>query len=186
MTEEVRADGRWEYGVTCVEYTELQKQGIQENAMCNGSLQSPFPANTNVLYVDLAAVEAVASSSREATLPGLIMNLTKAVKYADYRGVNHRCPNWQGGRVAGVGGVWTDTGVCGEGGSSVRAGRMECTMQNIADSLRDVTDRQLGPGEKGRPPQPPHTEPVRKPTAVSWVRVQIISRLLSSSTIAAR
>ena len=122
VTEEMRADGRWEYGVTCVEYTELQKQGIQENAMCNGSLQSPFPANTNVLYVDLAAVEAAASSSREATLPGLIMNLTKAVKYADYRGVNHRCPDWQGGRVAGVGRGLTRScagvvgPVCGQGG----------------------------------------------------------------------
>jgi UTP---glucose-1-phosphate uridylyltransferase len=85
-----------------------------------------LPANTNVLFVGLdAAADAVASASHasatsasaSAALPGLVFNASKAVRFAD----------------AAAGGVQ----------STVRAGRLECTMQALADHL---------PGPAGSPP----------------------------------
>ncbi|BFI29308.1 UTP---glucose-1-phosphate uridylyltransferase [Marchantia polymorpha subsp. ruderalis] len=100
-------DGRWEYGVTCIEYTEFNKLGILDVPIAPGSTQAQYPANTNVLFVDLPSVEHIASSQSAASLPGMILNLKKPVKYVDHLGHKH----------------------------SVLAGRLECTMQNIADSL---------------------------------------------------
>lgn len=50
-------DGRIEhaYNVTNVEYTEFEKQGIDDVPAAPGSQYSCFPANTNVLYVGLKA-----------------------------------------------------------------------------------------------------------------------------------
>lgn len=46
-------------------------------------MYSPFPANTNVLYVDLAATEEVLLEGIEAgggaSLPGMIFNTKKSV-----------------------------------------------------------------------------------------------------------
>lgn len=52
-------------------------------------MQAQYPANTNVLYVDLASVEDVASSQTSASLPGMIMNLRKPVEYVDQWGNKH-------------------------------------------------------------------------------------------------
>lgn len=41
----------YECGVTNVEYTEFQRLGISDQAVAEGSEQSAFPANTNILYV---------------------------------------------------------------------------------------------------------------------------------------
>ena len=43
----------FEYAVTNIEYTEFQRLGIQDEAQAGGSRLSVFPANTNVLYVNL-------------------------------------------------------------------------------------------------------------------------------------
>ncbi|XP_057847616.2 UTP--glucose-1-phosphate uridylyltransferase 3, chloroplastic isoform X2 [Cryptomeria japonica] len=99
--------GCWEYGLTCIEYTEFDKLGIIDAPVSPGSVQAQYPANTNVLYVDLATVERIGSSKSEASLPGMILNLKKPIIYEDYLGVKH----------------------------SIYAGRLECTMQNVADSL---------------------------------------------------
>nr|ATG70735.1 UGP3 UDP-glucose pyrophosphorylase 3 [Juniperus oxycedrus] len=99
--------GCWEYGLTCIEYTEFDKLGIIDAPVSPGSVQAQYPANTNVLYVDLATVERIGSSKSEASLPGMILNLKKPINYEDYLGVKH----------------------------SIYAGRLECTMQNVADSL---------------------------------------------------
>ena len=45
----------YEYGVTNIEYTEFKRLGIQDEAQAGGSRLSVFPANTNVLYVNLKA-----------------------------------------------------------------------------------------------------------------------------------
>eukprot|EP00850_Spirogloea_muscicola_P007041 SM000034S12795 [mRNA] locus=s34:807597:812161:+ [translate_table: standard] len=117
LVETHKEDGTWEYGVTCIEYTEFDKLGIADVPVSSGSMQSQYPANTNVLYVDLEAVERVATSKGPAALPGLIMNLKKQIKFQDQFGRKH----------------------------SVRAGRLECTMQNIADSLVQGRDSRLAP-----------------------------------------
>lgn len=97
----------WEYSVTCIEYTEFNKLGIPDVPVSPGSMQAQYPANTNVLYVDLPSVEKIASSQSSRSLPGMILNLKKPIVYKDYLGVTH----------------------------STYAGRVECTMQNVADLL---------------------------------------------------
>ncbi|KXZ49515.1 hypothetical protein GPECTOR_21g741 [Gonium pectorale] len=117
--------GRWsyEYGVTNVEYTEFEKLGLNDEAVAAGSKTSVFPANTNVLFVGLpgarrVVADAIARGDGEQLLPGLIFNLNKKVAYTDPL----------------------------EGGTrQVTAGRMESTMQNLADYLADRFERPLEP-----------------------------------------
>lgn len=54
------------------------------------SLQAEFPANTNILYVDLSSVESVASSNSEKSLPGMVLNTKKQIAYEDSFGNCHR------------------------------------------------------------------------------------------------
>lgn len=42
----------YEYGVTCVEYTEFERLGVPDAAE-NGGRVSRYPANTNILYLGL-------------------------------------------------------------------------------------------------------------------------------------
>ncbi|KAL4426976.1 hypothetical protein ABPG77_009537 [Micractinium sp. CCAP 211/92] len=105
---------RYSYRVTNVEYTEFERLGIVDSSVDEASNHSVFPANTNVLYVGLPAVEravraSMAAGTTEAVLPGMILNLGKRVSWADP--------------------------LAGGAERSVAAGRLECTMQNLADSL---------------------------------------------------
>lgn len=119
LTEQRNGDGSWEYAITCIEYTEFSKLGIADVPVSSGSLEAQYPANTNVLYVDLAAVERIASSRTAASLPGIIMNLKKPTVFYDQHGLKH----------------------------SVQGGRIECTMQNIADSLVNRRSSIISPEE---------------------------------------
>lgn len=113
-----------EYGITNIEYTEFERLGISDVAVSDGSNTSCFPANTNILYVGLLAVQtAVQKGTREgggAALPGLIFNMKKKVKYLD-----------------------SQKGIVME----EHGGRMECMMQNLADSLVDRFDTSLEDGQ---------------------------------------
>lgn len=119
------ADGRsrYEYGYTNIEYTEFDRLGISDQAVDSTSRRSVFPANTNVLYVGLKAAQrviqdAINTRNPEQLMPGLIFNLKKKVAYTDpITGDKHE----------------------------VKAGRMECTMQNIADFMTDSFDEALAP-----------------------------------------
>ena len=117
---------RFEYAVTNVEYTEFARLGIEDVAAEAGSNHSAFPANTNILYVGLEAArkkvdEAVAAGG-SGVLPGLIFNMAKKV-------------------------AWRDPATGAE--RSERAGRMECTMQNLADSMATASDAPLAPPARG-------------------------------------
>ena len=91
---------RW-YGISNVEYTELDKLGISDEPAENaGAEESAYPANTNVLYVGLKHIRDTLKSSPRAAFPGMLINLSKAVKKDGTKG-----------------------------------GRLECSMQNIADAL---------------------------------------------------
>lgn len=112
----------YDYQVTNIEYTEFERLGITDSAAAEGSAHSKFPANTNVLYVGLGAAEravraSVAEGRTDAVLPGMILNLSKAVTYSDAaaRGA-HR---------------------------TLQAGRLECTMQNLADCLSERRPERL-------------------------------------------
>ncbi|TKY47567.1 hypothetical protein E2542_SST29627 [Spatholobus suberectus] len=106
LMEKKSLDGNWEYGVSCIEYTEFEKFGITTGPLAPKSLQAEFPANTNILYVDLPSAEIVGSSKSENSLPGMVLNTRKPIVYTDQFGRHH----------------------------SVSGGRLECTMQNIADN----------------------------------------------------
>lgn len=53
-------------------------------------MQAQYPANTNVLYVDLRSVECIGSSQSSDSLPGMILNMKKPIVFKDYLGVVHR------------------------------------------------------------------------------------------------
>ncbi|XP_078181562.1 UDP-glucose pyrophosphorylase 3 isoform X2 [Carex rostrata] len=105
LIEKKSSNGHWEYGISCIEYTEFEKYGIIDSSISHRSLQVNYPANTNILYVDLRAAEGVGSSCNASCLPGMVLNLKKKISYADHLGFE----------------------------CSASGGRLECTMQNIAD-----------------------------------------------------
>ncbi|XVE99805.1 hypothetical protein REPUB_Repub03eG0232900 [Reevesia pubescens] len=107
LIEKKNLDGKWAYGLSSIEYTEFDKFGIISGPPSPDSLQAEFPANTNILYVDLPSAELVGSTRSERSLPGIVLNTKKSIVYTDYFG------NWH-----------SDPG-----------GRLECTMQNIADNF---------------------------------------------------
>ncbi|KAJ6357523.1 hypothetical protein OIU78_005384 [Salix suchowensis] len=110
LIEKKNLDGQWDYGLSCIEYTEFDKFGIAGGPCSTNSLQAEFPANTNILYVDLPSLELVASSNSEKSLPGMVLNTKKPIVYMDPYGNYH----------------------------SVSGGRLECTMQNIADNFTNT------------------------------------------------
>ncbi|XP_057980825.1 UTP--glucose-1-phosphate uridylyltransferase 3, chloroplastic isoform X2 [Malania oleifera] len=107
LMEKKNLDGSWTYGLSCIEYTEFDKFGILDGFCSPDSLQAEFPANTNILYVDLSSAELVGSCNDETSLPGMVLNIKKPVVYEDRYGIQQ----------------------------SVLGGRLECTMQNIADNF---------------------------------------------------
>ncbi|CAB4270981.1 unnamed protein product [Prunus armeniaca] len=107
LIEKKNLDGRWAYGLSCIEYTEFDKFGIADGPHSRNRLQAEFPANTNILYVDLPSAELVGSSNSGNSLPGMVLNVKKPITFVDHFGKPH----------------------------SVSGGRLECTMQNIADSF---------------------------------------------------
>lgn len=64
-------------------HTEFERLGISDQPLHEGSSQSAFPANTNILYIGLStvrsAVEAAIAAGGGDVLPGLIFNLKKKV-----------------------------------------------------------------------------------------------------------
>ncbi|CAD6344054.1 unnamed protein product [Miscanthus lutarioriparius] len=111
LIEKQNLEGLWSYGITCIEYTEFEKYGIPEPTVS-------FPANTNILYVDLQAVEEVGSRKNASCLPGMVLNLKKAVLYVNHLGFE----------------------------CSATGGRLECTMQNIADDFMNTYNYRCSKG----------------------------------------
>ncbi|EFH54316.1 hypothetical protein ARALYDRAFT_486043 [Arabidopsis lyrata subsp. lyrata] len=107
LMEKKNFDGKWEYGISCIEYTEFDRFGISNRSPSSNGLQADFPANTNILYVDLHSAELIGSSSNAKSLPNMVLNTKKRIEYIDQYGDYH----------------------------SVMGGRLECTMQNIADNF---------------------------------------------------
>ncbi|XP_027159295.1 UTP--glucose-1-phosphate uridylyltransferase 3, chloroplastic [Coffea eugenioides] len=122
LIEKRTLDDNWAYGLSCIEYTEFDKFGFINGPLSSKSLEADFPANTNILYVDLPSAELVGSSKNETSLPGMVLNVKKPVRYVDQFGMTH----------------------------SVSGGRLECTMQNIADNfLNTYSSRHYEDVEEG-------------------------------------
>lgn len=118
LIEKKNLEGKWTCGISCIEYTEFDKFGITDNPLSSYSVQDEFPANTNILYVDLPSAELVASSNDETSLPGMVLNVKKEITFVDQFGSKH----------------------------SVRGGRLECTMQNLADNFFNTCSSQCYDG----------------------------------------
>lgn len=74
-----------------IEYTEFQKFGLEDKPAPNG--YSLYPANTNILYIDLKKVLPVVKAN---PLPGLILNMKSEVPYRTPEGTLHEV---KGGRL---------------------------------------------------------------------------------------
>lgn len=98
---ERRVDHGFEYTITNVEYTDFEKKGIQDVPDADGSRFSIFPANTNILFGHLKAIQEV---SQKNIVPGLLLNMKTVMPIK---------------------------------GKELHVGRLESTMQNIADFFVD-------------------------------------------------
>lgn len=117
LVEARAATGAWRYHVGCVEYTQFGGAAAPP-----GAPLAPLPANTNVLFVSLAGVRAGLAAGPAGCLPGLLVNTSKPVAA------------WAPAPGGGGPGVTRP----------VRAGRLECSMQGLADVLADVSPARVG------------------------------------------
>ena len=105
----------YDYHVSAMEYTEFARLGIPD-VSCEFTGAS-FPANTNVMFASLAAVQAALATGPAGALPGMLMNLSKPTE------------------------AWGEP-------APVRAGRLECSMQNLVDCMPAQREaRRLTPPE---------------------------------------
>lgn len=61
-------------------------QSLYQLYFLQSSLQAEFPANTNILYVDLPSAELVGSSRNVNSIPGMVLNTRKTIVYVDQFG----------------------------------------------------------------------------------------------------
>lgn len=104
---EEQTDSGFEYKITNIEYTELIKNGIEERKETDGNHHSKFPANTNILFINIEAIEKLIA---KCPIPGMLINMKTTVPYVDMYGALNK----------------------------IHAGRLESTMQNIADEIADT------------------------------------------------
>lgn len=97
----------YKYKISNIEYVDFEHYGLKDHPAEPGSSYSTFPANTNILFVDLRALKPVV---KEHPIPGMLINTKNLTACLDKNG--HAC--------------------------TVPAGRLESTMQNIADFIEDV------------------------------------------------
>lgn len=81
LVEEKKGDA-FEYTLTNIEYCDFQKYGIADEAVKEESSFSKYPSNTNLLFIDLAAIE---EALEETPIPGMLVNLKK-ISYKDEQG----------------------------------------------------------------------------------------------------
>lgn len=71
------------YTISNIEYTDFKQKGIQEKSSEPGSPYSAFPANTNILFVDLKKVESAISL---CPFPGMLINIKNKVLCKNSKG----------------------------------------------------------------------------------------------------
>ncbi len=72
-----------EYRISNIEYTEFECQGIRDVPAVPGSPYSLYPANTNILFVDLEYLKPLIS---KAPIPGMLINMKTKVQCVDENG----------------------------------------------------------------------------------------------------
>lgn len=114
---EKKTDEGYEYRISNIEYTDFEQKGIEEAPEEPGSPYSVFPANTNILFVD---IEAVKKAVEICPIPGMLINMKTTVTSLDLNGKP----------------------------ITVKAGRLESTMQNIADVMINKFPHPLKEGQR--------------------------------------
>ncbi len=69
--------------LTCVEYCDFEKFGIEDKAQSPDLKYSYFPSNTNILFADLKAIE---KAARKILFPGLLVNFRKGLYFDHFHG----------------------------------------------------------------------------------------------------
>lgn len=95
-----------EYRISNIEYTEFKCRGIKDVAESPESPYSIFPANTNILFVNLSVIREILP---QCPIPGMLINMKNSIPHLDSKG----------------------------NVEEISAGRLESTMQNIADCIID-------------------------------------------------
>lgn len=80
---EMQKDNGFEYAITNIEYTEFKEKGIHDIPKEANSQYSKFPANTNILFIDISAVRQVL---KQCSLPGKLINMKSAMSCLDRHG----------------------------------------------------------------------------------------------------
>lgn len=111
LVEAISSEGV-NYCITNIEYTEFEEKGVHDTPEKPGSSYSQFPANTNILFVDL---ETVKSTIEICPIPGMLINMKGSIEELDDKGETITVP----------------------------AGRLESTMQNLADYIVDHSPARL-------------------------------------------
>lgn len=120
LNEKATSKG-FEYTITNIEYTNFEQQGIQDIPEKPEGEFSKFPANTNLLFIDIKCMQEIAKKS---PYPGLLINLKTKIHCKDASGQT----------------------------LDIEAGRLESTMQNIADNLIYTAANPLKEEEKKKLP----------------------------------
>jgi hypothetical protein len=102
----------FQYCLTNIEYTDFVKKKIIDRPSEEGGAHSQFPANTNILFIDL---KSILEALKICPLPGQIVNMKTKVPYIDSKSYL----------------------------SQTEGGRLESTMQNIADCLSKTFSKRL-------------------------------------------
>lgn len=82
LREEQIATG-YRYTTSNIEYTDFKSKGIQDIPKEPGSPYSAYPANTNILFVDL---KTIASLVQQVAVPGMMINMKSKVPHVDKNG----------------------------------------------------------------------------------------------------
>ncbi len=115
LIEKKTRDG-FDYGITNIEYTDFASKGINDVPDTSGGEFSIFPANTNILFVDLPSVM---EALKKVPIPGILVNLKTMC-----------------------------TSLSKDGNlEEAQGGRLESTMQNIADGMFDHFKQKMKPEE---------------------------------------
>lgn len=73
---ERQKDEKYEYSISNIEYPDFVKKHIKDESEMAGSKFSVFPANTNILFVDLKSIQAAVD---KCPIPGMLINMKTKV-----------------------------------------------------------------------------------------------------------
>jgi hypothetical protein len=110
--KETTENDKFSYCLTNIEYTDFASKGLTDTPKSEGSPYSIFPANTNILFADIATIS---ETIYRDPVPGMIINMKSKFQHID-----------QNGNL-----------------KESHGGRLESMMQNIADSIVDVSSVKL-------------------------------------------